>query len=395
MASTQKLKTGVIGLGPRGLFFCTLIDNHPQMQLAAVCDRDTTRFDPLKKHLGDRIKYSTSLGEMLSLPELEAVVVTTNDPDHKAPTVKILNAGKHCLVEKPMAQTIEDCDEMLLAQRQSGKILMVDFELRYCVMFTQIRELIDRGDIGNIKLGWAVDNVSMGGNSFFHGKRKHKSFIKSLTLQKGCHTIDLLNWFMGGNPKQVFALGGLDVFGRLYSSDKRCRDCGERDACRYTIREEKKTYPYLYDAEIRLDDHCVYGQDVDVDDNTLIALQYDNGKRAFYAECHFTPEYTREFTLIGNKGKMYGYYENERFLIRVSYRHSDHIDEYHPTFAGGGHGGGESGLGDDFVQCCRENGTPLADGVAGRNATAVAVAAEKSIASGQVVAIPKPLVPKR
>ncbi|MCK4591731.1 MAG: Gfo/Idh/MocA family oxidoreductase, partial [Candidatus Latescibacteria bacterium] len=388
------LKTGVVGLGPRGLFFCTMINNDPQMELAAVCDLDANRFDPLKKHLGDKIEYFTFLREMLSLPELDAVVVTTNDPDHKAPTVEILQAGKHCLVEKPMAQTIEDCDEMLLAQRQWGKILMVDFELRYCVMFTRMRELIDRGDIGEIKLGWAIDNVAVGGNSFFHGKKKRKSFIKSLTLQKGCHTIDLLNGFMGGNPKQVFALGGLDVFGRLYSSDKRCRDCGEKDTCPYTIWEEKKTYPYLYDAEISLDDHCVYGQDVDVDDNTLIVLEYDNGKRAFYAECHFTPEYTREFTLIGDKGKIYGYYKNERFLIRVSYRHSDHIDEYHPILVGGGHGGGETGLLDDFVRCCREGETPLADGCAGRNATAVAVAAEESIASGQAVEIPKVSVSK-
>jgi predicted dehydrogenase len=182
MASTQKLKTGVIGLGPRGFFLCTLIDDHPQMELAAVCDLDASRFDPLKKHVGDRIAYCTSLREMLRLPGLEAVVVTTNDPDHKVPTVEILRASKHCLVEKPMAQTIEDCDEMLLAQRESGKVLMVDFELRYCVLFARMRELIERGDIGDIKLGWAVDNVAVGGNSFFHGKRKHKNFIKSLVL---------------------------------------------------------------------------------------------------------------------------------------------------------------------------------------------------------------------
>ena len=388
----MKLKTGVIGLGPRGLFFCTMIDDDPQVELAAVCDLDANRFEPLKNHVGNRLAYFTSLREMLSLPELDAVVVTCNDPDHKAPTVEILRAGKHCLVEKPMAQTIEDFDEMLLAQRQSGKVLMVGLELRYCVMFSQMRELIDRGDIGDIKLGWAIDNVSVGGDSFFHGKRKRKSFIKSLVLQKGCHTIDLLNWFMGGNPRQVFALGGLDVFGRLYPPDKRCRDCEERDSCPYAIRKEKEIYPYLDDAAIPLDDHCVYGQDVDVDDNTLTALQYDNGKRAFYAESHFTPEYTREFTLIGDKGKMYGHYESDRFFIRVSYRHSDHIDEYHPTLVGGGHGGGETGLLEDFVACCREGRTPLADGHAGRNATAVAVAAEESIASGQPVEIPKALV---
>ena len=394
MASTKKLKTGVIGLGPRGFFLCTLIDEHPRMEWVAVCDLNAGRFDPLKQHVGDRIAYCTSLQEMLSLPGLDAVVVTTNDPDHKVPTVEILQADKHCLVEKPMAQTIEDCDEMLLAQRESGKVLMVDFELRYCVLFERMRELIERGDIGDIKLGWAVDNVAVGGNSFFHGKRKHKSFIKSLVLQKGSHTIDLLNGFMGGNPRQVFAMGGLDVFGRLYSPDKRCRDCGERDTCAYVIREKTRSYPEFYDAQVPLDDHCVYGKDVDVDDNTLIAIQYDNGKRGFYTECHFTPEYSREFTLIGDKGKMQGHFEDGRFSIRVSYRHSDHVDEYHPTVSGGGHGGGETGLMDDFVRCCQENQTPLSDGVAGRNATAVAVAAEESIESGQAVEISTPWMPK-
>ncbi|MCK5525532.1 MAG: hypothetical protein KAJ05_00170, partial [Candidatus Latescibacteria bacterium] len=87
MASTKKLKTGVIGLGPRGFFLCTLIDEHPRMEWVAVCDLNAGRFDPLKQHVGDRIAYCTSLQEMLSLPGLDAVVVTTNDPDHKVPTV--------------------------------------------------------------------------------------------------------------------------------------------------------------------------------------------------------------------------------------------------------------------------------------------------------------------
>ena len=62
---------------------------------------------------------------------------------------------------------------------------------------------------------------------------------------------------------------------------------------------------------------------MDLNDNSELCITYANGGKATFQECHFTPEYSREFWLVGTKGKMYGYYDNPgRFLIRVEYSHA-------------------------------------------------------------------------
>jgi len=77
-----------------------------------------------------------------------------------------------------------------------------------------MRELVDEGRIGEIIMGQALDNVSVGGQYFYHNDMRRKDYVRSLLLQKGTHTIDLLNWFMGGNTVKVYATGGTDFYGR-------------------------------------------------------------------------------------------------------------------------------------------------------------------------------------
>lgn len=82
----------------------------------------------------------------------------------------------------------------------------------------------------------------------------------------------------------------------------------------------------------------MYAEEVDVEDNSLVTIDYDNGARVVYCECHFTPEYTREFTFTGTKGKMVAFYNKEQeFVITVTRRHSKERAVYHPPKVPGGH----------------------------------------------------------
>jgi len=353
----------------------------------AVCDRNAEALDLVRRRYGDRIAYFQDAEGMLRQADPDGVVVATNDPDHAQPTLLALEQDKHCLLEKPMAQTLADCDRILLAAAKSSGKLMLGYELRHCVLFEEMRRLLDRGDIGTVKLAWVVDNVSVGGQSFYHGRRRRKAFVRSLLLQKGCHSIDLLNWFVGSRPRRVYASTGLDVFGGDEPADKRCRDCGRKDTCPYFVADRRRLMDHG-GMETPVDDGCVYAQDIDVPDNGLVLIDYHNGVRATYAECHFTPEYTREFTLVGDKGKMYGFYQNEEFAIRVTYRHSDKQDTYAPRSTAGGHGGGDLRLQDHFLDCILQGADPDVDGWAGRDSAAVALAAQRSAELGMPVDIP-------
>lgn len=381
------VRTAVVGLGGRGRYFCKTYDENPRSTLAAVCDIAPKALETVRAHWGDRVAYYEDAEEMLRREEIDAVIVATHDKDHVEPTTLALEHGKHCFLEKPMAQSIADCDRILQAAEKSKGVLMVGYELRHCVLFEEMRRLLDRGDIGDVKLASAVDNVSVGGNYFYHDQQRRKDYIRSLLLQKGCHTIDLLNWFVGGRPKRVYASCGLDAFGGDAPNDKRCRDCELKPECPYAI--DHKRFLMDYDAEIEKDDLCVYAQEVDVPDNGIALIDYDNGVRATFTECHFTPEYSREFTLIGDKGKMYGFYNNAcDFVIRVTRRHSKEQDEYFPKSPGGGHGGGDPRIQEHFLDCILNGAKPEVSPFAGRDSAAIAIAAELSSESGAPVDIP-------
>lgn len=381
----DKVRIAVIGLGGRGRYFAQAFDRHPRAELVALADPGEQALNLVRPVYGDRVRYYPDYHEMLRSPDVDAVVVASNDRSHRENAVAVFEANKHCLLEKPMAQSVADCDEIIRAWKATDRLFMIGLELRHCSLFTRMRELVDEGRIGEIIMGQALDNVSVGGQYFYHNNMRRKDYIRSLLLQKGTHTIDLLNWFMGGRPVKVYGSGGLDFYGRRESNDKRCRSCAER--CEYYLNHER--FVMDYGAVVTTDDLCVWAQECDVPDNSLLLIDYANGRRGQYAECHFTPEYTREFTFFGTEGKMYGFYNNEcNFLIRCTYRNTDHVDEWRPASAGGGHGGGDRLIMEHFLDCVLQGEAPLADVEAARDCTAVAAAGEESIETGLPVVIP-------
>lgn len=76
-----------------------------------------------------------------------------------------------------------------------------------------MKKILNRGDIGEVRIAYAVDNVSVGGNYYFHDRQRRADYIVSLVLEKGTHTLDLMNWFIDAQPLKVYAEGGRDVFG--------------------------------------------------------------------------------------------------------------------------------------------------------------------------------------
>jgi len=379
---------GVVGLGARGVYLASAFDAFASARVVAVCDKDAHLIDVARQKLERPDLYGcTSLDDMLERDDVQAVICATHDHAHAAHGLAILNAGKHLFLEKPMAQTVGDCDALIEAWRQAQTVFMVGLELRYCSLCEDMKTIIERGDIGQIKLGYAVDNVSVGGQYYFHGLKRRKHFIGNLLLQKGTHSIDLMNWFIDSQPIRVYAEGGLDVFGGEAPDDKRCRDCQDRQTCAYNMTEQ-----FILDygeADWRREDLCVYAREIDVDDNAIVIVRYANGAKMSFTECHFTPDYNRHFTLIGDRGRICGFYNNEQdFRIEVTYRHSQRRDVILSEKREGGHGGSDPRIQAEFVNRILR-GTPCCPGIIGaRNSAAIAHAAGLSIERQQVVTIP-------
>ena len=138
-------------------------------------------------------------------------------------------------------------------------------------------------------------------------------------------------------------------------------------------------------------DCCVWDARMNLNDNSELCISYANGGKATFHECHFTPDYSREFWLVGRKGKMYGYYDNPgRFLVRIEYTHDPErrTEEFKPKHTGGGHGGGDQKLRDEFHRRIVEKDPPTEAVESAYYSTALAICAEESIDSGQPVLIP-------
>ncbi len=384
------INLGLLGCGLRGMYLARAMGQDPRVRISALCDLDAERLE-IARRQSERFAPRTYARseDFLRDPQLDAVIVATHDAAHGRNGLDVLRARKHLFLEKPMAQTIAECDAMIAEWKKVRTVFMIGLELRYCSLCEQMKKIIEDGRIGEVVLGYAVDNVSVGGQYYFHGPRRKKDYILSLVLEKGTHTLDLMNWFIGSSPNRVYSEGGLNVFGRTAPADKRCRDCDEAAACPYFVSHTKGMKMDYGEQTLQQPDLCVYGRDADVHDNSVLTVRYANGARMTYVECHFTPDYTREFTLIGTRGRMYGFYNNQQnFRIELTWRHSPAKEVLYPERRPGGHGGGDPGIQKEFLDRV-EAGNPCAFGVRGaRDSAAIAIAAAESAENGQPVTLP-------
>ena len=381
---TKPIQVGIVGLGNRGRYFARSWKHHPRCRIAACCERDSRVILSARGAIGDdSIDYYSDLDRMLADGNVDAVVVATREKEHRECGMAVLHANKHLFLEKPMAQTIEDCDALIQAWEKTNTVFMVGLELRYCSLCQTMKEILDRGEIGEVSFGYAIDNVSVGGDYYFHGRRRRRQDTVSLQLEKGVHTIDLMNWFVNSTPVRVYSEAGLDVFGGTAPNGLRCPDCEKRNTCPYSVSERGIEMDY---GESRLlSDGCVYAREIDIEDNSITTIRYENGAKVMYGECHFAPDYNRHFTLIGSKGRMVGFYNNEQeFRIELMYRHSGKREIIYPRKMEGSHGGGDPRIHQEFLAHI-DRGRHVCPGVLGaRNAAAVAIQAAAASQTGRV-----------
>lgn len=150
----------------------------------------------------------TDYREALEKEECDIVSVCTPPDSHCEITVHCLNAGKHVLVEKPMAPSLAECDEMIAAARASGRKLAVVAQNRFLTAVYRTKRLIDTGRLGKL-LYSQVNSFWYRGKSYYDlaWRGQWKSEGGGCTLVHAVHHIDLLQW-MAGMPRSVTAVIG-------------------------------------------------------------------------------------------------------------------------------------------------------------------------------------------
>jgi predicted dehydrogenase len=139
----------VVGLGYWGPNLARNVAALAGARLAWCCDSDPAAGERIASLLGSA-RFSDSLEPVLADPELDGVLLATPVRTHAELAIRVLEAGKHCFVEKPLAQSVAEAERVLDAARASGRVLMVGHLLEYHPGVRALAELIDAGELGTI-----------------------------------------------------------------------------------------------------------------------------------------------------------------------------------------------------------------------------------------------------
>lgn len=154
--------------------------------------------------------YYEDYRELLAEPAIDAVLVATPHDTHQEICVAALEAGKHVLVEKPLARTLDEADAIIAAAEQSGRILLVGHNERYIPAYAHIAELVHSGVLGPLFGARADHFQNVTGQGWWGSAQRVGG---GCVIGSGIHRLDLLLWYLGA-AKEVFAYQR-DVPGRI------------------------------------------------------------------------------------------------------------------------------------------------------------------------------------
>lgn len=374
----DKVRIGIIGVGMRGYALAPYWQRADgRSEVVAAADPDWGKLDRFTHDINGSGFVTSDYRELLERPDIDAIAVMSPDDCHEEQAIAALQAGKHVFCEKPLAVTTEGCDRILKAWQASGKQLMVGFNMRYMNMFRTMKQIVDSGVIGEIKAVWVRHFVGFGGDFYFHDWHARRKHTTSLLLQKGSHDIDMIHWLTGQYTKKVTAFGSRDFFGGNEANDLTCPTCSKKETCT--------------EAQFNARVQCAFRQKVDVEDNHMVLLELENGIKAAYLQCHFTPDYHRNYTLIGTEGRVENSEPDNKVWVKT--RRSNTWRElsdrtYHIKKAEGTHSGADPVICNDFLDMIQYDKEPVAQPLAGRMSVAAGCAATQSLrAGGQIVNI--------
>lgn len=214
------LRIGVIGCGKiaQVRHIPEYADNC-SAQLVAFYNPTRSRAEDMVKKYGGKV-YDT-VGELLADPEIDAVSVCSANYSHAEIAIKALRAGKHVLCEKPMATTIEDCEAMVKAAKESGKRLMIGQNQRLAKAHVVAKQLLEEGLIGDVVTfrtafghgGPETWSIKPGNDTWFFDKKKA---VMGVMADLGIHKTDLVRYLLGQDVVKTTA--------RLMTLDKKGPD---------------------------------------------------------------------------------------------------------------------------------------------------------------------------
>lgn len=193
----DRVGTALVGCGKVGAIHADAFRGLPESRFVAVCDADRHRSESFAARYG--VRSFTDARQMFEDPEVQMVSICTPHPIHAELAIAAARAGVHALVEKPMAASLKDCDQMIAASAQAGVQLGVVSQRRFYEPVVRVKQAIEQGKIGQpilatlVVMGWRDEAYYR--SDPWRGRWDTEG--GGVLVNQTPHQLDLLQWFMG------------------------------------------------------------------------------------------------------------------------------------------------------------------------------------------------------
>lgn len=405
--NSHRHRVALVGTGHRGAGMWgqeLLAGWREQVEMVAICEINQVRAENARNLIGTNAPIYNDIDRMLAEMKPEVVIVCTRDDTHDEIIVKALEAGARVITEKPMTTTLEKAQRILEAEKRTGGHIDVTFNYRFAPTARRIKQLLQSGVIGEVSsvdFHWYLDTKH--GADYFRRWHAYEEHSGSLFVHKSTHHFDLLNWYLGSDPAEVFAFGSQRRYGKINEfRGPNCRNCDHTAHCEFYM--DLRADPWLkalYDDAAAVDgyyrDSCVFRDDINIPDTMAVSLRYDNGVMVSYSLNTFMPIEGHHLAFNGTKGRIeIRQYERQAWetpdydeiLLMRNFGEAERIRVPH---APGGHYGGDNLMRDLLLKDGIEDTYGQRAGArAGAMSLLVGVCASESAKTGKLVKIPKP-----
>ncbi len=413
----KAVNLAIVGCGARGRTYATFAKEFPQRaKIVAIAEpQDEIRERTAKTHNVTKEKVFTDWKSFFAKEKMaDAVIIATQDNDHVGPALAAFEKGYDVLLEKPMAPTLAECETIVEAADKAGVIFAVCHVLRYTNFTCKIKELIDKGAIGEVVSVQRLEPVGFWhqAHSYVRGNWRREDESSFMLLAKSCHDLDWLRHIVASPCKSLSSFGSLKHFRKEEAPEgagKSCLECSVEKECAYSAKKiyldnlkglhrgwpvavlhHEPTYTNIKKA---LHEgpygRCVYHCDNDVVDHQVVACEFDKGQTATFTMTAFTSFRQRNTSIFGTKGEITGDGEKIELFDFLSRKSQEIKADPLPDTSLTAHGGGDYGLMDSFVSAVaqRDQSLILSGSTESLETHAMVFAAEKARRERRVVTL--------
>jgi predicted dehydrogenase len=329
----RRVRYAICGLSNRAIgMYVPALTTNPDYSagaaLVAVVDMDLPRVEAFKelRHLDFAAYLPSEFDRMVTEARPDVVIVTTPDGTHVDFIVQALEHNIDVITEKPMVIDSTQANRIFAAEAASSGTVRVTHNSRYTAANMQIKRMLLDGLIGritNVEFVWNIDTYH--GSSYFYRWNRDRTKSGGMSITKGCHHFDLLNWWMAEVPDQVFAFGALNYYGAKSPWNPSLIDGKD-----YSVPEQRERCAYrqhwMKDDAPPADDHLkpgdpgytlpneaqypkdhpiyIYDAEIDIEDTYSAVIRYQGGASATYSANFSAPWEGYTLAINGTRGRL-------------------------------------------------------------------------------------------